>query len=452
MVFAMVGLPARGKSFIAMRLCSFFNWQGMECKIFNVGKKRRHEEKSCQDAAYFDHSNSENNQKREALAFDTLGELLQWLDDRPMGYGIFDATNSTVARRRKVVNFVDNHNETHNQAHKVIFIESFCDDPEVLKANTNMKLLRSPDYAHMDKNEALKDLNEREENYKKVYEPLGEGSDKEHDLSYIKLVNLSSHLVAHHIYGRVTQSLLPYLMALHVGSRTVMLMRMPQSQSKVIEYPENIKRDRSSSIFTSGDSSRSLMKKVYGEDSMTSQGEAFVKKLATYIKELTHMTSVQVFACTHRRALVTASQIDFSGMHLTVNAALNPMDWGTYNSAKSHFGVLKNEIADHTSPQFYKEFIADPVRTRFPGGECYADFVRRLSPVIVEIEQQLEPVLIIAPLDTLQVLQCYLSRRPVAEATTVVIPLHTVVQFTPDGGVYTEKCISEEEICKAKSP
>lgn len=38
LVLALVGLPGRGKSFIARKISDFLNWQGITCKVFNVGR------------------------------------------------------------------------------------------------------------------------------------------------------------------------------------------------------------------------------------------------------------------------------------------------------------------------------------------------------------------------------------------------------------------------------
>eukprot|EP00414_Alexandrium_minutum_P009051 CAMPEP_0113834310 /NCGR_PEP_ID=MMETSP0328-20130328/8363_1 /TAXON_ID=39455 /ORGANISM="Alexandrium minutum" /LENGTH=57 /DNA_ID=CAMNT_0000802619 /DNA_START=15 /DNA_END=185 /DNA_ORIENTATION=- /assembly_acc=CAM_ASM_000350 len=50
----MVGLPARGKSFISMQLTRFLNWTGVEARVFNAGNHRRETEVGVQDASYFD--------------------------------------------------------------------------------------------------------------------------------------------------------------------------------------------------------------------------------------------------------------------------------------------------------------------------------------------------------------------------------------------------------------
>ena len=46
-------MPARGKSFLSMRLQRFLSWTGLETRVFNVGNKRRVTETKTQDADYF---------------------------------------------------------------------------------------------------------------------------------------------------------------------------------------------------------------------------------------------------------------------------------------------------------------------------------------------------------------------------------------------------------------
>ena len=43
LILAMVGLPARGKSFISHKLSAFLSWIGYQTQIFNAGQKRRRE-------------------------------------------------------------------------------------------------------------------------------------------------------------------------------------------------------------------------------------------------------------------------------------------------------------------------------------------------------------------------------------------------------------------------
>ncbi|KAJ3400419.1 hypothetical protein HDV05_001095, partial [Chytridiales sp. JEL 0842] len=41
LIIVMVGLPARGKSYICKKLCKYLSWCGFKTKVFNVGNRRR---------------------------------------------------------------------------------------------------------------------------------------------------------------------------------------------------------------------------------------------------------------------------------------------------------------------------------------------------------------------------------------------------------------------------
>jgi len=57
LVIAMVGLPARGKSYIVKMTIRYLKWIGFEAKEFNVGSYRRHIGKAGADANFFDGTN-----------------------------------------------------------------------------------------------------------------------------------------------------------------------------------------------------------------------------------------------------------------------------------------------------------------------------------------------------------------------------------------------------------
>lgn len=57
LVIAMVGLPARGKSYIVKMTIRYLKWIGFEAKEFNVGSYRRHIGKAGADANFFDGGN-----------------------------------------------------------------------------------------------------------------------------------------------------------------------------------------------------------------------------------------------------------------------------------------------------------------------------------------------------------------------------------------------------------
>lgn len=433
-VVALVGLPARGKSFLSHRIQAFFSWQGARTKIFNVGNKRREVEagdltNSC-DSSYFDPSNSAAKERREAIAMSLVHEMLEWMDGKGAvpAVAIFDATNSTADRRRRLQKAV----KEHSPSYDVVFLESLCDDPEILEANIRMKCIKSPDYKHCTYDEAKKDFEARVEQYKSAYETLDNDGKMESDLSYIKMFNMSAHLVAHNIYGRRALSLLPFLMALHIGSRPVWLVRMPRQEDEFRFglrqwlFPESYARKHA---------------RNFGDQSMSKEGLKYAAKLAKYVQQNATFQTARIFACSHRRAMQTASLIDCTGERTSIRAHLNPMEWGRYN------GIPRKDFQKKTSAEFFKDFCRDPMRTRFPGGESYEDFARRLNSVLVEVEQQVEPVIIIAPISTLQVLHCYFDTHPVSSASEIKIEPHTVVEFRPVGPLFKKRVITEAELC-----
>eukprot|EP00954_Amorphochlora_amoebiformis_P025139 1371142-Amorphochlora_amoeboformis.AAC.1 len=78
LVVAMVGLPARGKSFIARKIKAYLIWRGLNVKVFNAGKYRRmvlkEDKPSCRwvGADYFDTKNKEAAKQREKFAMMAL--------------------------------------------------------------------------------------------------------------------------------------------------------------------------------------------------------------------------------------------------------------------------------------------------------------------------------------------------------------------------------------------
>ena len=92
--------------------------------------------------------------------------------------------------------------------------------------------------------------------------------------------------------------------------------------------------------------------------------------------------------------------------------------------------VSPNEIHSPYTPSF---------AFRFPGGESYCDLTKRLDPVIVDLEQQVVPTLVVSHVSVLQMLVAYFRNSSVEDCMDIDIPLHTVIKFTPArGGGWSE--------------
>jgi 6-phosphofructo-2-kinase len=162
LIIVMVGLPARGKSYIARKVCRYLNWLQYPTKVFNVGEMRRKsgtrgnraaglnsdKEKNqpgnvAHTAAFFDPDDQNATQVREQIAMEVLDDLLQYLQGDGK-VAIFDATNTTTERRALIVKRVMH----ANSCLKILFIESQCFNQTVRNIPLNFYLqqrLANPD-------------------------------------------------------------------------------------------------------------------------------------------------------------------------------------------------------------------------------------------------------------------------------------------------------------------
>jgi hypothetical protein len=100
---------------------------------------------------------------------------------------------------------------------------------EPLLTNRLVRRRLSPDFKNMDFQSAVKDLKKRIANYEAVYESLDEDEKdpKGNSVSFIKVINLSSKVIANNIHGKIARSVLTFLMNLHIMQRPIFLVRAP---------------------------------------------------------------------------------------------------------------------------------------------------------------------------------------------------------------------------------
>ncbi|KAG2490339.1 hypothetical protein HYH03_011286 [Edaphochlamys debaryana] len=207
LVIILVGLPGRGKTFLCNKLCCYLNWLGHATRHFNVGQYRRHQKcaDEVQDAAFFDHANESGVEARNRALHAALDDLTAYLRSDSGQVAIFDATNTTVARR----------NLLRAKFHGVLqymFIETICSDPAVLELNYRNKMRYSPDYKGVDTDKAVADFLARIKKYEEVYEPIDD-----RNLHYIKLIDMVTgrgHMDINRISGYLPGKIVFFLMQL----------------------------------------------------------------------------------------------------------------------------------------------------------------------------------------------------------------------------------------------
>uniref|UniRef100_A0A452Y3B7 CBM20 domain-containing protein n=1 Tax=Aegilops tauschii subsp. strangulata TaxID=200361 RepID=A0A452Y3B7_AEGTS len=160
LAIVLVGLPARGKTFTAVKLTRYLRWLGHETKHFNVGKYRRLKHGANQSADFFRPDNQEGIEARNEVAALAMEDMIDWMHGGGQ-VGIFDATNSTRKRRYMLMKMAEGNC-------KIIFLETICNDRNIIERNVRLKIQQSPDYADQPDYEAgLQDFLERLTNYEK---------------------------------------------------------------------------------------------------------------------------------------------------------------------------------------------------------------------------------------------------------------------------------------------
>lgn len=384
-VLAMVGLPARGKTYIAAKVARYLRWIGHNTRTFNVGSYRRRLLGSRQTHEFFDHENIEARQALLDMAMVALDDMLAWFRDGGE-VGIYDATNSTRARRKIVTD------RCRERGVPVVFIESVCNDPSVIEANVRETKLKSPDYEDTDPDEAVRDFRARIAHYEAIYEPLDDP-----DASYIKIIDVGRQLVLNRISGYLPARLAPLLIDMHVTPRPIFLTR----------HGESVYNEKGL---------------IGGDSELSPRGEEYAKSLAEFMRmELPWSSPLAVWTSTLRRTIQTA-------LPLTKNPrtwrALDEIDAGVCD------GMTYEEIRARM-PEIFAARAADKFRYRYPRGESYEDVIQRLDPLLIHLERQRAPVLVIAHQAVLRALYAYFMDLPSSECSRLPIPLHTIIRLTP---------------------
>lgn len=434
-ILVMVGLPARGKSYIAHKSLFYLQWMGYNAKMFNVGSMRR-TASTDNNANFFDASNKDARNIRENVAFECLEQLLNWLEEGGQ-IAFFDATNTTQERRLRVVEQC----KKKHPAINVVFVEIMCNDPKTLRENYIQKATNSPDYRGIPLEQALIDLEKRVTNYQKVYEPLGQGQLESHtSISYIKLCDLQSRVICNRIRGEQATSIMKFMMGLHVEKRPIYLFRA----AECTKSDEEVKRGEAVATFVNR-----LTKGVklpfdihiptIGSKTapLTTAGTAFSENVARFLctRHPDNLDNINVYTSTHTRAVDTVTPFIKATSHgpdLHYYSSLNILDRGK-------LGVERVENLQGILSTEFPKWMADPFRYRFPGGESPKDVVEKLEPLVLELERNTNPCVVVSHSGTLELLYGYFIGCTQNDFLTLDVPLHTVIELIPSTYGWVEK-------------
>jgi broad specificity phosphatase PhoE/predicted kinase len=393
--FAMVGLPARGKSFIARKIARYLSWLGYRARVFNVGGYRRREIGERMTHAFFDPDHEEAQQARLEVALRALDDMCHWL--RGEGeVAVYDATNSTRARRRLIAE------RCARERIELVFIETICETPALIEEAIRATKLHSPDYAGLDPEEAARDFRMRIAHYRRAYEPLGD-----EELSWVKLVE-DRQLVINRVDGEIPSRVVRLLMSLrHRTARTIWLTRH-------------------------GESISNLDDRIGGDAPLSERGRAFARGLAAHFSSAAERPAL-VWTSTLGRTIETAAPL---GIEPVCLRALDEIDVGICDGMR--YVDVEREMPDE-----YRARCRDKLRYRYPRGESYLDVIARIEPVVIELERDDVPLLIVGHQAALRVLYGYFAGHPAEACPHLDIPLHHLIELrpTPQGHAETRHAL-----------
>lgn len=177
----MVGLPARGKSTLAIGLRDAFRKSHIPARIFNNGNLRRKyrnlHETSCSD--FYHPDNREAAAARKSLALINMEWAKAYLHNQGQ-VAIIDATNVSMERRQLIEERLDNH--------PILFIECTNDDENILHLSIVEKT-KLPEFSHLDFLVAQKEFMKRIDYYRMIYAPLAK------ERNYILLDSLNHRII-----------------------------------------------------------------------------------------------------------------------------------------------------------------------------------------------------------------------------------------------------------------
>lgn len=560
LVIVMVGLPARGKSYITKKLARYLNWLQHDTKIFNVGERRRvvaggpqslertrscpsqgdsvngisppaivdhlnldspslsrpsniaqillndetkleppstpldisqpianevngnirrdvHEEEERdlhqpdmgepwtpalsrreprhsdsieQNAAFFDPENQKASQIREQLARETLDELLDYILHQNGSVGILDATNSTLERRKMVI---DRIRERAGPDLNVLFLESRCVDQDLLEANMKLKL-SGPDYKNMDPTIALADFKKRVLAYEKAYIPLGDYEER-HNMPYIQMIDVGRKLISHQIKGFLMAQANYYLLNFNLAPRQIWITRHGLSMDNVSGKlggdsdlaPEGHQYAKSLVRFMDEMRKQWDMKQIRAlanshfppqpgdvtppNPHYQIQSPTSISDGASTTSETTDGVEIQtppfcVWTSMLKRSTETAQYFNDEDYEVKQMRMLDELNSGTME------GLTYSSIST-LYPEEYARRRKDKLHYRYPGpgGEGYLDVINRLRPVIVELERMTENVLLIGHRSVARVLLAYFRGLKREEVADVEVPIGMLYCLEP---------------------
>ncbi|XP_066140218.1 6-phosphofructo-2-kinase/fructose-2,6-bisphosphatase-like isoform X1 [Euwallacea fornicatus] len=400
LLVAMVGLPGRGKSLLAKRLCRYLNYTGDSSKVYDISDYRRKHMKQYATHEMFRADNLPAWRIRQQSFREALEEACNWLGQPGHQVAVLDGPNVSRVQRQDIYDLA------HGQlGFRVMFIECVCEDPVLLERNFKEILQYSADYRGMATEQALKDLTHKMAHYKAQYDSPTLGSLWELPCPMVKLLDGGEGgVIAHGVTGVREGKILAYVSTPKPYQQTLYFSRHGESEFNVVG-------------------------RIGGDAPLSPRGRMYSKSLAKHVQAL-NLPSLQVWTSTLQRTRATACHINAPQQHL------HELDeiWS---------GDCENFSYEELQERFPRELALrdrEKLKYRYPQGESYVDVMQRLIPVLNQLECETN-VLTVSHQAVLRCVLSYFLETPPEEIPYVHVPLHTIIKITLQGFNYNMETI-----------
>jgi len=425
-LLCMVGLPARGKSYITKMLMRYLTWSGFPVKSFNAGNLRRQGGNAGASAQFFS-STEEATKRREAIADACMAEAIEWLRmHKSVCVAIFDATNTTKRRRQRLI-------DRCRQVTGItaVFVESICDNKEILERNYSLKLAND-DYRTMDPAKARADFIQRVKEYETRYQTVADTEDGG-EICYIKLFNVGQKVEMHHCSGYLMSQIGFFLSNIHISPRCIWLTRHAESEDQLSGILGSHRGELTKNGRNYCRELSAFLRKCRREMEEAGQVETSGDILVLMGTAPVHYSTLQAMMMRGSSPKLTSDlngeftpggALHCKGFQAMSTSLLNELDGGVCN------GLSYAEI-EQDYPDLWSARERDKLNFRYPNGESYKDVIGRLRPIIIELERQRRSILVISHLAVQRCLYAYFTGTPMEEIPFLEMDMHTVAELRP---------------------
>ncbi|THH00868.1 hypothetical protein EW026_g1742 [Hermanssonia centrifuga] len=413
-----VGLPARGKTHIARALERYLRWTGVKTQVISLGDHRRKVLGYAQNlpSDYFTlvgEKSAETMQLRQKIA-DGCEQLIWDFFNAGGQVIIYDANNGTRDNRQRLAEKFD------KAGVHVVFLESMCDNKDIILSNIRGVKISSPDYRGWDPEIAIQDYYRRIQDHEKHYQPV-----EETNWPSIRIINVGEKIMVNNIRGYLQSRVVFFLMNIHNRFRTIYFARSGQS----------------------------LIEHSYKADSdLSAAGWEYAERLKEFVLERRAQSLQQrgidgtnrrlvIWTSARRRSHHSAWPF-LSTSTLDVNAPprvkvvekpqmseINPGVWD---------GLTPEQVVQYF-PDEWERFVKDPYAYRAPRAESYHDLCVRLEPSLIELEREREDLLIIGHASVIRCMLAYLIGLPASEIPAIEVARGDLIEVVPTSyGVHSQ--------------